>query len=372
MLFRMFLLIKKEFLQFSRNIPLLFIVLYGATLDIDSAGGVTMDIKNYPIAIYDLDKSSQSREIIGKLRQPFFKITHMLNQEEEITRLIEKGIVSVVLVFPEGFSKKIASYKTASLQVILDGSNSNSAQLALGYINNIVSEYNLDILVNKWQISNIGKNFVPYLEYQQRNFFNPNLIDRWTFCFEEFFMIITLIGVLLTATAMVNEKQFGTIEQLMVTPLQTLEIMMAKVIAMISVLFIATFVAIFVTLIPIEGIPLLGNIWAFFAVSLLYFFVIAGIGLFISTISNNLSETVLFSYLLLVPIMFLSGRSDGMAPWMKLLIQLSPLKYYLDFGYGIFLKGNPVSLMWREVLALFLLGSGFFWAGAYRFRKVFR
>jgi len=372
MFFRLFLLIKKEFLQFSRNIPLLIIVLYGATLDIHSSGEVSMDIRNYPIAVYDLDHSQQTRDVLNKLRRPFFKITHVINQENDITDLIERGVVSVVVVFPEGFGKKIDSYKTAQMQVILDGSNSNSSQLALGYIDNIVNEYNGDILVSKWQVSNITKDIVPYLGLRQRYLFNPNIIDRWTFCFQEFFMIITLIGVLLTATAMVNEKQFGTIEQLMVTPLRTWEIMTAKVVSMMAVLFVATFIAIFTTLLPMEGIPLLGNIWAFFLVSLLYFFAIAGIGLFISTISNNLSETILFSYLILVPMMFLSGKIDGVAPWMQMLMKISPLKYYMDFGYGIFLKGNSLFLMWKEALILFVFGAVIFSAGAYRFRKVFR
>jgi ABC-2 type transport system permease protein len=372
MFYRLLLLIKKEFLQFSRNIPLLFIVLYGATLDIHSSGQVSMDIHNYPLAIYDLDHTQQSREIIGKLREPFFKIIHVIKDEKEITGLIERGIVSVAVVIPEGFGKKISSYKTASMQVILDGANSNSAQLALGYINNIIDRENTDILIEKWQVSNINEKIVPYVGLRQRNFFNPNLIDRWKFSFDEFCMIITLIGVLLTATAMVNEKQFGTIEQLMVTPLRTYEIMAAKVISMMAVLFVSTFIAIFVTLIPMEGMPLLGDIWSFFAVSLLYFFVIAGIGLFISTVSNNLSETILFSYLILVPMMFLSGKSEGMAPWMAFLMNFSPLKYYMDFGYGIFLKGNSIFLMWREVLALLVLGVTIFAAGAYRFRKVFR
>jgi len=170
----------------------------------------------------------------------------------------------------------------------------------------------------------------------------------------------------------VNEKQFGTIEQLMVTPLRTWEIMTAKVVSMMAVLFVATFIAIFTTLLPMEGIPLLGNIWAFFLVSLLYFFAIAGIGLFISTISNNLSETILFSYLILVPMMFLSGKIDGVAPWMQMLMKISPLKYYMDFGYGIFLKGNSLFLMWKEALILFVFGAVIFSAGAYRFRKVFR
>lgn len=188
-------------------------------------------------------------------------------------------------------------------------------------------------------------------------------------------MSITLIGVLLTATAMVNEKQFGTIEQLMVAPLKTQEIMISKIVPMMAVLFITMFITVFTILVPIEKMPIAGNIWAFFFVSILYFFSIAGIGLFISTISSNLSETVLFSLLILIPIMFLSGTSvapEVLPGWVRALMHLSPLKYYLDLGNGIFFKGNSLISMWKLVAGLLVIGISAFAFGAARFRKVFQ
>lgn len=366
---------RKEFLQFLRNVPLLIVVLYASTLDIHTAGQVTMDLNNYPVAVYDLDHSAQSREVISKLRRPYFDVVYNINNENEIRDRIEQGVVSVVLVFPHNFAKKIAAYRTTHLQVILDGSKSNASQLALRYIANIVQQYNLKLAFTKWKVSKIAKDTIPYMNYSMRYFYNPNLIDRWSFCIQEFLMMMSLIGVLLTATAMVNEKQFGTIEQLMVTPLRTHEIMIAKIVPMVVILFIATFISIFVILIPVEGVPLMGNIWSFFFVSLIYFFTIAGLGLFISTISNNLSETVLFSLLILVPIMFLSGAwvaMEVMPKWVQFLVHLSPLKYYLDLTNGIFFKGTPLLAMWRWVLSLLAIGAAAFAAGAFRFRRVFQ
>ncbi|MGB2705354.1 MAG: ABC transporter permease [Candidatus Omnitrophota bacterium] len=366
---------RKEFLQFLRNVPLLIIVLYASTLDIHTAGQVTMDLHNYPVAVYDLDHSAQSRDVISKLRKPYFDVTYNINDENKIRDLIEEGVVSVVLVFPHDFAKKITAYRTAQLQVILDGSKSNASQLALRYISNIVHQYNLKLTFTKWKVSQIAKDTLPYVDYSMRYFYNPNLIDRWSFCIQEFLMIMSLIGVLLTATAMVNEKQFGTIEQLMVTPLRTHEIMIAKIVPMVAILFVATFISIFVILIPVEGIPLMGNIWSFFFVSLIYFFTVAGLGLFISTISNNLSETVLFSLLILVPIMFLSGAwvaMEVMPKWVQFLVHLSPLKYYLDLTNGIFFKGTSLLAMWKWVASLLAIGVAAFTAGAFRFRRVFQ
>lgn len=375
MLFRLFLLMRKEFLQFFRNIPLLVIVLYCATLDVYSAGEVSMDVNDYPIAVYDMDQSVQSREVIGKLREPFFSITHMITDERQIDALIESGKVSVVVVFPKDFGKKIAAYESGQLQVILDGSNSNASELALRYIHNIVYDHNLNLLVTKWKVSNVTAAMIPYIEYQTQYRYNPNIIDRWSFCLQEFFMIITLIGILLTATAMVNEKQFGTIEQLMVTPLKTFEIMISKIVPMIVVLFVTAFIAVFVILKPLVGIPIIGSIGEFFLVTLIYSFAVSGFGLLISTISNNLSETVLFSILMLVPIMFLSGAwvpPEAMPGWMQILVLVSPLKYYLDLGTGIFLKGNTLVMMWKDLLSLLGLGIIAFLAGAFRFRRVFQ
>jgi len=366
---------RKEFVQFFRNVPLLIIVLYCMTLDIKTAGNLSMDLHDYPIAIYDIDRTEESREVISRLREPYFEITHTITEENEIRDLIEEGTVSVVVVFPHNFGKKLSAYRTSEMQVILDGSNSNASSLALRYLSNIVYKYSDELLVTKWKLSNITKDVIPYVDSEMRYFYNPNLNERWNFCLQEYFMSITLIGLLLTATAMVNEKQFGTIEQLMVTPLRTIEIMLSKIIPMIAILFVAMFIAVFVTLKPVVGLPILGNIWAFFFVSLIYFFTIAGMGLLISTISNSLSETVLFSVLLLVPIMFLSGAwvpAESMPAWMRFFVQLSPLKYYLDLGNGIFLKGNSLIFMWREFLSLVCLGGVVFLAGAYRFRKVFR
>lgn len=375
MWFRLYLLMRKEFLQFFRNVPLIVIVLYCVTIDVYSAGSVSMDINNYPIAVYNMDKSQESFSLISELSEPYFEIARVIDEEDEIYDLIESGEISVVVVFPHDFGKKIQSYQTAEIQIILDGSLSNASQLALGYIASIVEGYNENILFTRWKVSDVTKEIVPFVDLATRYQFNPNLTDSWNFSLQELFIDITLIGILLIATAMVNEKQFGTIEQLMVTPLKIYEIMFSKIVPMIVILFFGTFVALFVTLKYWVGMPIVGNPFAFFFTTLLYVFTVAGLGLMISTISSNLSDTVLFSILILVPIMFLSGAFvpiESMPTWMQYLVHLSPLKYYIDIGTGILLKGNSMFLMWREMLTLAVLGFGSFAVGAIRFRRVFQ
>jgi ABC-2 type transport system permease protein len=375
MWFRLYILMRKEFLQFFRNLPLIIIVLYCMTIDVYSAGSVSMDIHDYPLAVYDLSKTEESRQVLEDLREPYFTIKYVIEQEDEIVPLIESGDVAVVVVFPADFSRKMGGGEPAQMQAILDGSISNSSELAAGYIANIVARRNIELIATKWNVSDVAERMTPQINSVKRNFYNPNLLDRWNFSLMEFFVDLALIGLLLIATAMVNEKQFGTIEQLMVTPLRTWEIMIAKIIPMVAVLFIASFICIFVILVPVTGIPIEGSIFAFFFVTLLFVTSISGLGLMVSTISTNLSDTVLFSILLLVPIMFLSGAFvpiEAMPGWMRFLVHFSPLKYYIDLGVGIFLKGNGLLFMWREFLALAAIGAISFTVGAYRFRKVFR
>lgn len=375
MWFRLHILMRKEFLQFFRNVPLIIIVLYCMTVDVYSAGSVSMDINNYPIAVHDLSKSEESRQVMEELRPPYFKITHVIEREDEIRPIIESGEVAIVVVFPEDFSRKMAEGKPAQMQALLDGSLSNSSELAAGYIASIVALHNVRLMKTKWNVSSVTEQMVPQIRGVRRNLYNPNLLNSWNFSLMEFFIDMTLMGILLIATAMVNEKQFGTIEQLMVTPLKTWEIMIAKVVPMIVVLMFAAFIAVFVTLVPIIGLPFEGNVFAFFFVAFLFIFAISGLGLMISTISSNLSDTVLFSILVLVPIMFLSGAFvpiEVIPGWMRALVHISPLKYFIDMGVGIFMKGNSLFLMWRELLALIAIGLVSFGIGALRFRKVFR
>ncbi|MFH0800952.1 MAG: ABC transporter permease [bacterium] len=373
-MFKILILLKKEVLQFFRNIPLLIIVLYACTLDVYMASEFTMDLKNYPISVYDMDKTEKSRDFLRKIRKPFFSLYSSISDEHDVERLILRGDVGVVLVIPNNFQKKLNAGKSAPVQVILDGTSSNTAELAASYLYQIAADFSTNIMVKEWQVSSKADQYLPLLHTRTRYEFNENLIDKWTMCLQEFFTILTLIAILLTATAMVNEKQFGTIEQLMVTPLKPTEIMLAKVLPMVGIFLVAGFISIYCVMIPLVGLPLRGNILDFFILTTVFCFTSSGLGLLISTVSNNLSETVLLTLLVLFPIMFLSGAwvpPEAMPGWMQTLIVFSPLKYYLDIGVAIFIKGNSLFYMWKEFLALAALGGGIFWLGAIRFRKMF-
>lgn len=373
-MFKLFILIKKEILQFLRNAPLLAVVLYCCTIDVYMASEFSMDIKNYRIAIYDMDKTQRSAELAGKIRRPYFIIHSYINDAKLVDKLILEGTVGAVLVIPKGFQNKITSGKSGSCQIIIDATSSNTAELALSYLYQIVSEYSSHIVLKEWYVPSLAHKTVPVIDCKTRYAYNQNLQEQWSMCIQEFFTVLALIAILLPAAAMVNEKQFGTIEQLMVAPLRPFEIMLAKIIPMLGIFIIISFISIYCIMLPIVGLPLRGSLLDFLILTVVFCFTSSGLGMLISTVSQNLSETVLMTILLLFPIMFLSGAwvpPEALPAWMQWIMMLSPLKYYLNVGMSIFLKGNTLLFMWKDFLTLLGLGLVIFFIGVLRFKKMF-
>lgn len=365
-------LIKKEYLLFIRNTVLVLIVLYFATFDIYQTSTNTTDPKYYPLAIYNLSPSQQTEEIVRRFREPYFSVKTYLDQDEQIKTLMDDGSVAAVITFPREYSRDIAAGKTAQLQVILDGTNSNVSEIALNYIYNIISGYNLELWERRLRAAGEGSS-LPVVTVAPLFYSNTSLNEGWILATQELYTIITLLGLLLTATAIVNEKQFGTIEQLMISPLKTLEIVLPKVLTMMAVIMMIVFIALFVVLRPL-GVPLVGGVWDLFLVTLIYVFTLTGYGLVIATLSNTLSETILISLLIILPILLLSGMYvpvESLSPVMQVLIAFSPLKYYMALANGVFLKGNPLLYMWKDLSALLALGIVSFSIGLWRFRKAF-
>jgi len=363
---------KKESLLFLRNTVLLLVVLYLSSFDIYQNSSNTSDPKFFPLAIYDMDQSRESQEIVRLFRTPYFYVKTYIHDENDINRLMEEGSVSAVITFPKDFAENLADNKTADLQIILDGTNSNASEISLNYIYNIISEYNVGLWGARLKAAGIGQD-IPAVQVRPLFYSNTSLNEGWMLVLQELFLVLTLLGLLLTATAIVNEKQFGTIEQLMVSPLKTYEVIFPKIITMIGVIFSVLFIALFVVLRPL-GVPLVGSVWELFLVTLLYVFTLTGYSLVIATLSNSLSETILICIMIILPIILLSGMYvpiESLARPMQILIAFSPMKYYMNLAYGIFLKGNSILFMWKDFASLLILGIVSFAIGMWRFRKSF-
>lgn len=375
MISRLASLVRKEFLQFSRDRVVLIILLYSFTIDILLVTqGFNLEVRRTPLAIYDLDRSQASQQLVEGFRLPHFLGVAFPHGEGAVRELLDRGKVSMVLVIPQHFSQYLKEGREAKIQLIVDGTHSNSALIAMGYAARIIEAYSGKIILENWGITAKGLQLLPRVDLRYRVRFNPNLKSEYFMGLTELFSVITMISILLPAAALVREKEYGTIEQLLVTPLKPYEIMLAKIIPMGAITLLATFTAIFTVLEPLFGIPIRGNLGLFFLATLIFVFTSSGLGLFLASISKSLSEVVLLTLLIVAPILFLSGSwtpYEAMPFWMKRITYLSPLKYFLEIGFSVFLKGLGFAALWKEFLGLLILGGLAFLLGVVKFRSSF-
>lgn len=370
MLPRLRALLRKEFQQFRRDRVILLVVLYMFTVEIVVAGaGLDLEVRDVALAVYDLDGGPLARELAGRFRPPYFRPAGRLRDDGAVRRALDRGDVTLVLTIPSDFSRRLRGGREAELQLLADGTFSYTALTALGYAHEIVARFGGE------QAAARGGRVPPRaLETRIRVLYNPTLRGGVFMSLAELFSVITLLAVLLPAAAMVRERESGTVEQLLVTPARSGEVMLAKIVPMVAVTLLGTLVAIATVLRPVFAVPLRGSLVAFLAVTVLFVFTTAGLGLLLASFSRNMAEVILLVLLVITPILFLSGTwtpVEAMPGWMAALSYLSPLKYYLDLGFGIFLKGVSLAHMWDRLLGLTLLGGAVFAVGAFRFRGAF-
>lgn len=368
----MLALIWKELLQFGRDRALVLLVLWGFTglIYLDTRA-YDVEVKRIPTAVYDLDRTRQSRELVDRFREPFFTRLPDVAGEEEIVALLDSGRAMLVVVIPGGFARRLGEGTGASVQVLMDGTISNGAMVALGYVDEITRRFG-STTARAAPVRQSG--WAGTVEARSRVRFNPNLSSDYFVSLTELFTVLTMIALLLPAAAMVREREYGTAEQLLATPLTPAQILLAKILPMTAVAVVGALLALWLVVQGIFGVPFRGSLSLFLVVTALYVFTTSGLGLALAAMCRTLAETVLLILLALVPILFLSGSwtpIEAMPRWMQVMTYLSPLRYYLDLAFGIALKGAGVALLWDKLLGLFLLGAGLFGIGALSFRRSF-
>lgn len=368
---RLIALMAKEFIQFWRDPALLAIVVYSFTIDVLLAGkGITLEVRNFPVVAWDLDRTQASAKLLDKIRMPEFRFIGTVYDRQDIDRLLNDGTALMALVIPRDFSKRIHNRPPATIQVLLDGTNSNSGTIALAYLSRIVDDFSRDI-----SGSQDNRSGSPIrIGMEPRIWFNPNMDQSWYIGLSELMSISTMITILLPAAALVREKQYGTIEQLLVSPLKPWEIMTSKLAPMTCLVVVFTYMSCRLVLEAAFGLRPAGNMWTFLAASAIYVFPMSGIGLLIATMVRNLAQTILVVLVVSLPILFLSGiwtPPEAMPEWLRLPMKASPLNYYLNIGYAVYFKGTGFEYLWRDVLALAGLGSIVFAVSIWRTRSQF-
>ncbi|WP_456433434.1 ABC transporter permease [Thermosulfuriphilus sp.] len=372
---RVYVLTVKELLQLTRDTALIIATVYLFLLDVYIAGsGVSISLRNALLQTLDRDRSNHSRELTNRFTAPYFIFSGEIREEAEALRLLERGEVMVVLDIPDGFEEDILAGRRTSVQMLVDTSNSAIGFLAASYGGQIVAQFSQDQAFDRLGLKEEDIERLPFIRSDQRVWFNPNQRESWFMSVSELLTVITLLTMLLPAAAMVREKERGTIEQLLVSPLSPLEIMFSKVLAMTVVILVGTAASIGFVLLPVFQVPLRGSLGLFFLATGLYVFTSCGYGLFIATLARNLAQVGLLTIIAIAPIIFLSGTwtpPEAMPAWLRQLMVFSPLHYYILITYGIFFKATGLKVLWSEFLGMVALGLGIFAFGAYRFRRQF-
>ncbi|MEI7904356.1 MAG: ABC transporter permease [Candidatus Firestonebacteria bacterium] len=373
---RLIELVRKEFIQTMRDKRMLALIFVAPVLQLLLLGyAVTTDVKHIYLSVWDTSRSKESRDIISKtVNSGYFDYTGDLNGEEQIEAAFKSGRCDIVLYFPPDFSKKIKRSEKARIEVIADGSDSNLTGIAFGYLGQIINIEN-----SRLQSKNIAKLKaargrdlrIPAVFPEPRILYNPEMKSANYMVPGVIGLILTLITILLTSMSITKEKESGTIEQLIVSPLRSYEVIIGKTIPFAAIGMVIVLVVVSAGMF-IFGIELKGSLFTLLFASLLFLLNTLGIGLFISTISRTQQQAMLSSIIFILPSMMISGFAfpvGNMPVEIQWLSYLIPLRYFFVIIRGVFLKGIGFAELWPQMLALFFLGATVFVLAALRFRK---
>lgn len=367
-------LVRKELLQLRRDRVLILFLLYVFTVDIYLAGsGLSFSLHNATIAVMDHDRSRASRELASRFQVPQFNRVAAPSDPRDRQQQLDTGRSMIVMEIPPQFQADLAAGRQADVQFLVDSSNSVLGLLAGSHAAEIVGRYNLELGSARLAMSGAGGS-LPGVDNAQRSLFNANQNEAWFMGIAEMLMLVTVFAIILPAVAAVREKERGTIEQLLVSPLTPIEILLPKVVAMTLVILVGITLSITIVLRGIFDVPIRGSLPLFFAISALYIFTTSGIGLFLATIARNMAQVGMLSIMVLAPMMFLSGMwtpPEALAAPVRALMSISPMHYYIDAGFGVLLKGMTLGELLFPLGAMALLGAAAFAAGLVRFRRQF-
>lgn len=367
-------IIIKELIQVLRNKASLFLLLATPMIQILITGyAVTFEVKHLATAVLDLDNSQESRELISHFSgSRYFEIRARVSDQREIAELINRGKAMVALHIDHGFANHLQKGETAQLQVILDGSNSNVALVALGYVNQITSDFARDyqsVLLQR--NSPLLAAQLPRIVLERRPLFNDDMQSRWNFI-PGVIGILTLIQVLmLTAFAVVREREIGTLEQVMVTPLRRWEFIVGKTLPFFLI-GLADGVLIAIVATVWFRIPFRGSVGVLALGLVLFLLCVLSAGLLLSTVSRTQGQALLSAFFFNQPAVVFSGFAfpiTSIPPIVRWLTYLDPLRYFEVVLRSVYLKGVGLSVLWPQMVAMAIFAPVLLTISVLRFRK---
>ncbi len=369
--------IKKEFLQFKRDKRMFGIILLAPVVQLIFLGyAATLDVKNVKTVVWDQDKSVTSRSFLEKYEKSgYFSLIYYVSSYDEITQYIDNGDAIMAIIIPPDFEKDVMGGRTSKLQTIFDGSDGNKALIAAGYSQGITISFSSNI-INEFLERSGRKNSpvtrLPVIEAETRAWYNPDLVTRNYMLPGIVGMLIMVVTINLTSLAIVKEKEIGTFEQLIVTPLKSYQIIIGKLVPFSILGFVS--ITIVVTVMRFWfGIEVKGSVPLLYFAAFLFMLSTLGLGLFVSTVSRTQQQATMTSFFgVMMPMIYLSGFSfpiENMPQWIQYITYLIPLRYFITIVRGIILKGVGFNELYGQFVSLLLFGIAILALSSLRFRK---
>jgi ABC-2 type transport system permease protein len=373
---RLIVMTQKEILQLFRDVPIVAFLVYSFTLAIYITGnGIRSQLHDASLLVHDADHSVSSRELIHRFQAPFFRLNGEVADSREGLRQLDRGTAVALLEIPPRFHEQLMTGEPTAVQLLVDTTNSPNGLSAASYAARIVARFGQESAFERDGSVGDSSQELPLITSDHRVWYNPDQNEAWFECISHLVRQITIFALLLPAAALVREKERGTVEQLLVSPLTPFQIMISKVLAMTVVILCATAVGLFGVMQPVFGVPIKGSIWLFFTLAALFVVTTACMGLAAATLARNQGQVGMMTLLVAAPMLMLSGITapmEAMPTWVRHLMSLSPLRYFIDIANGILLKGAGLNILWDSVLAMTALGASLFGFSLWRFRRQFR
>jgi ABC-2 type transport system permease protein len=374
MLSRLKQMLIKEFIQVFRDKRTRFVLFGPPIIQMLVFGyAATFEIYHVPTVVLDLDHSQESRDLVSRFTSsPYFDVQRQLTDYRQLGELVDRGDATIGMQINPGFAQNLRKGQAAPLQVIVDATNSNTALIASGYINQIALGFARDY--QRDRIDRISPQMVeklPSVQLEQRPWYNPELRSRWFFIPGIIGSLTLVLVVSLTAFAVVREREIGTLEQIMVTPIRPAEFILGKtlpffLIGLFDVSLIAT-VGTFWFQVPFRG-----HLAVLFLGAVLFLISMLGVGLLISTVSSTQQQAMVTSFFFIMPSIAFSGFGfpiSTMPQWLQYLTYLIPLRYFLVVLRGTYLKGVGLDILWPQMAAMGVLGTALLTIAILRFHK---
>ncbi len=370
---RMMALIRKEFIQIARDPRTLYIVLAIPVIQLFLLGyTATTDVRNVPLAVFDQSRGPAARDLLDAYRAAdYFRLAYDVDSEQELRTLIDDGLARAGLIIPPDFEARLLAGETAEVAFILDGSDPNVASTSLAAAQLIGQAHSTQLTVERLAARGLTTATSQAIDVRARVWYNPDLVSAYFMIPALIGMILQLLTSLLTASAIVRERERGTIEQLIVTPIRSHELILAKIIPYALIGFFDTIEILVIGTLWFH-VPIRGSLGLLLLLSALFLAGSLGVGLFVSTIAKTQQEAIMLVYFTMLPTIFLSGFLFPLAAMPRVLQWISyaiPLRYYLIIIRSILLKGVGASALTGEIIALAIFAAVVLTAAALRFRK---